>query len=86
MLAVIAIYCVVNMVLQTFIQPRYVGEAVGLSTTLTMVSLIFWTWVLGPVGAVLAVPVSLFFRAVLVEADPEGGWRMPLISGKPDRS
>jgi predicted PurR-regulated permease PerM len=86
MLAVIAIYCVVNMVLQTFIQPRYVGEAVGLSTTLTMVSLIFWTWVLGPVGAVLAVPVSLFFRAVLVEADPEGGWRMPLISGKPGGS
>jgi hypothetical protein len=35
---------------------------------------------------VLAVPVSLFFRAVLVEADPEGGWRMPLISGKPGGS
>ena len=86
MLAVIALYCVVNLVLQTFIQPRYVGEAVGLSTSLTMVSLIFWTWVLGPVGALLAVPMSLFFRAVLVEADPEGSWRMPLLSGRPVRS
>ena len=44
MLAVIVLYCLVNLVLQSFIQPRYVGEAVGLSTSLTMVSLIFWTW------------------------------------------
>jgi len=84
MLAVVVLYCVVNLVLQTFIQPRFVGEAVGLSTTLTMVSLIFWTWVLGPVGALLAVPMSLLFRAVLVEADPRGGWRMPLLSGRPE--
>ncbi len=82
MLTVIVLYSVVNVVLQTFIQPRFVGEAVGLSTTLTMVSLIFWTWVIGPVGAVLAVPMSLFFRAALVEADPAGGWRMPLLSGR----
>ena len=67
----------VNLVIQSFIQPRYVGEAVGLSTSLTFVSLVFWTWVLGPVGALLAVPMSLFFRALLVEADPEGGWRLP---------
>jgi predicted PurR-regulated permease PerM len=84
MLAVIVLYCLVNLVLQSFIQPRYVGEAVGLSTSLTMVSLIFWTWVLGPVGALLAVPMSLFFRAILVEADPGGRWRMPLITGDPD--
>ena len=84
MLAVIVLYCLVNLVLQSFIQPRFVGEAVGLSTSLTMVSLTIWTFVLGPVGALLAVPMSLFFRAILVEADPDSGWRMPLISGQPD--
>ena len=84
MLAVIVLYSLVNLVIQSFIQPRYVGEAVGLSTSLTFVSLVFWTWVLGPVGALLAVPMSLFFRAILVEADPDGGWRLPLISGQPD--
>jgi AI-2 transport protein TqsA len=82
MLAVIVLYSVVNFVIQSLIQPRYVGEAVGLSTSLTFVSLLFWTWVLGPVGALLAVPMSLLFRAILVEADPEGGWRMPLITGR----
>jgi predicted PurR-regulated permease PerM len=84
MLAVIAVYSVVNFVIQSLIQPRYVGEAVGLSTSLTFVSLLFWTWVLGPVGALLAVPMSLLFRAILVEADPEQRWRMPLVTGRPD--
>ena len=84
MLAVIVLYCLVNLVLQSFIQPRYVGEAVGLSTSLTFLSLMFWTWVLGPVGALLAVPMSLLFRAILIEADPDGAWRMPLVSGIPD--
>ena len=83
MLAVVVLYCVVNLVLQSFIQPRYVGDAVGLSTSLTFLSLVFWTWILGPVGALMAVPMSLLFRAILVEADPEGGWRLPLISGAP---
>lgn len=86
MVAVIVLYSVVNMVFCSFIQPRYVGEAVGLSTSLTFLSLVFWTWVLGPIGAVLAVPMSLLLRAILVESDPEGRWRLPLISGRPGRT
>jgi predicted PurR-regulated permease PerM len=80
---VIVIYSVVNVVIQSVIQPRYVGNAVGLSTTLTFLSLIFWAWVLGPLGALLAVPLSLFFKAVLVEANPDASWLTPLISGRP---
>ena len=84
MLAVIVVYCVVNLVIQSIIQPRYVGNAVGLSTSLTFLSLIFWTWVLGPLGALLAVPMSLLVRAILVQANPDAGWMLPLISGHPD--
>jgi AI-2 transport protein TqsA len=84
MLAVIVLYSAINVVIQSFIQPRYVGDAVGLSTSLTFLSLVFWTWVLGPIGALLAVPMSLLVRALLVEADPDGRWRLPLISGAPD--
>ncbi|WP_244928128.1 AI-2E family transporter [Nocardioides sp. W7] len=47
MLTVIVLYSAVNVVIQSIIQPRYVGQAVGLSTTLTFLSLVFWTWVLG---------------------------------------
>jgi AI-2 transport protein TqsA len=83
MLAVLVVYSLVNVVIQSVIQPRYVGHAVGLSTTLTFLSLVFWAWVLGPLGALLAVPMSLFFKAVLVEADPRARWMDPLISGRP---
>ena len=69
MLAVIVLYSVINVVIQSMIQPRMVGDAVGLSATLTFLSLVFWASILGPVGAVLAVPLSLFARSILVEAD-----------------
>jgi AI-2 transport protein TqsA len=86
MVAVIVIYSVVNLVIQSVIQPKVVGDAVGLSTTLTFLSLVFWAWILGPVGALLAVPMSLLFKAVLVEMDPAASWIGPLVSGRPARS
>ena len=47
----IAVYCVLNVVIQTVIQPKVVGDAVGLSTTLSFVSLVFWAWVDRPARA-----------------------------------
>lgn len=82
MLSVIAVYCVLNVVIQSVIQPKVVGDAVGLSTTLSFFSLVFWTWVIGPLGALLAIPLTLFAKAVLVDADPTTRWLRPLISNK----
>lgn len=82
MIAVIAVYSVINVIIQSVIQPRYVGDAVGLSPTITLLSLIFWAWALGAIGALLAVPFSLFMRAVLVEADPSAHWVLPILSGQ----
>jgi AI-2 transport protein TqsA len=84
MIAVIVVYTVINFVIQSVIQPRFVGDAVGLSATLTFISLVFWAWAIGALGALLAVPLSLLFKALLVEADPEARWTLPLISGKPE--
>ena len=77
MVTVIIVYSVINFVIQSIIQPRVVGDSVGLSPTLTFLSLVFWTWVIGPVGALLAVPLSLLTRALLVEADPRDGGPCP---------
>ena len=82
MLAVIVVYCVVNFLIQSIIQPRVVGDAVGLTPLFTFMSLVFWTWVIGPLGALLAVPLSLLARALLIEADPRSRWALPLIAGK----
>ena len=82
MLAVIVTYSVVNFLIQSVIQPRVVGDAVGLTALFTFMSLVFWTWVIGPLGALLAVPLTLLARALLIETNPRLRWALPLISGK----
>ena len=78
MVAVVVIYLVINFVLQSLIQPRYVGNAVGLSATATFVALVFWAWVLGPLGTLLSVPATLLALAVLVD-DPGRSWVTALV-------
>jgi predicted PurR-regulated permease PerM len=73
-LAVIAVYCVVNVVLQVLVQPKFVADAVNLSLTLSFVSVVFWTFVIGPLGAILAIPLTLLVRALVLEPDPGSGW------------
>jgi AI-2 transport protein TqsA len=83
LLAVIAIYCVANVTLQVLIQPKFVSDAVDLSLTLSFFSVVFWTFVIGPLGAILSVPLTLLVRAVLLEGDPGSRW-LRWLSG--DRS
>jgi predicted PurR-regulated permease PerM len=85
MLAVIAVYSIVNFMIQSVIQPKVVGDAVGLSTTVTLLSLVFWTWVLGPLGAVLAIPLSLLAKGLLIDIDPATRWIDVVISSGPVR-
>ncbi|WP_344891215.1 AI-2E family transporter [Nonomuraea antimicrobica] len=82
MLLVVAAYIVINVVTQSFILPKFLGDAVGLSTTMTFISLIVWTSVLGPLGAILAIPLSLLTRALLIDSDPSAAWAQALVSGK----
>jgi predicted PurR-regulated permease PerM len=81
MLAVVVVYSALNVVIQSVIQPKIVGDAVGLSSTITMLSLVFWAYTLGAIGALMAVPLTLFAKAVLVDADPRAASIKPLLSG-----
>ena len=49
---VIVAYSVINVMIQSLLQPKFVGDAVGLSVTLTFLSLVFWTRVSGLWGGV----------------------------------
>lgn len=80
-LLVIAVYSVVNFVLQTIVQPKIVGDSVGLSGTLSFLSLIVWGTVFGGIGAVVAIPLTLLVRAVFVDTDPDRRWLGPLLGG-----
>jgi len=84
MLIVIAVYSGINFVIQSLIQPRFVGDSVNLATTVTLLSMTMWTWIIGPLGALLAIPLTLLIRAVLIEIDPSTRWiGLLLESGTP---
>lgn len=75
-IAIIVIYGIINAVVQSVVQPKVVGNAVALSQTLTFFSVLFWALVLGAIGAILAVPLTLLVRAILVDSDPRARvWR-----------
>jgi AI-2 transport protein TqsA len=82
-LVVVAVFLVVNFLLTSVVQPKFVGDAVGLSVSVTLIALVFWAWLLGPLGAVLAVPLTLLVKVLLVDADPRARWMNALVGSTP---
>ena len=83
LIAVVVVYSVLNFVVQTLIQPRFVGDSVGLSMTVTFIALLFWGWVMGALGALLAIPLTLLVKVMLVDVDPRGHWLDALLREEP---
>ena len=71
------------MIIQSVIQPKFVGDAVGLTTTMSFLSLIVWAYLLGPLGAILAIPASLLVKALLLDVDPTARWLQLFFGDEP---
>lgn len=83
-LAVLIVYCVLNFVIQVLVQPKFTGESVGVTPVVSFFSLLFWVFVLGPLGALLALPATLLIKALLIDADPNARWINLFIASSPD--
>jgi AI-2 transport protein TqsA len=58
-------YLVINIVFGNLIEPNLLGRRLGISTLVVLLSLVFWAWVWGPVGALLAVPLTMVVKIML---------------------
>ncbi len=82
-LLVVIIYSVVNFVIQSIIQPKFNGDAVGVTALVSFLSLLLWSSVIGALGALLALPMTLLAKALLVDHDPQMRWLNAFISNDP---
>lgn len=68
-LLVLAGYLIVNFTLGNFVEPRVMGKALGLSPLVVFLSMVFWGLLWGPIGALLAVPLTMVIKILLASTE-----------------
>lgn len=77
---VIGLFVGVNMIMGSVVEPRFMGRRLGLSTLVVFLSLIFWGWLLGMVGMLLSVPLTMIFKIALENSEGGKGFAILLSS------
>ena len=75
-------FATVNIVIGSIVEPKFMGEGLGLSTLVVFLSLVFWGWVLGPVGMLLSVPLTMIMK-IAFESNEETYWISVMLGGEP---
>ncbi|MDA7744183.1 AI-2E family transporter [Porticoccaceae bacterium] len=73
-------FVVVNFLMGSAIEPRWMGKGLNLSPLVVFVSLVFWGWILGPVGMLLSIPLTIIVKIALA-ANKDTQWISVMLGG-----
>jgi len=73
----------INGFAENVVKPKYMGEELDLSPFTVVFSVVFWSALLGPFGAILSVPMTMAFKTLILEPDPSNRWLAALMSAEP---
>ena len=75
---VIALYTGVNIIIGSIVEPKIMGRGLGLSTLVVFLSLLFWGWLLGIVGMLLSIPLTIMAK-IAFDAHENTKWVSVLL-------
>jgi predicted PurR-regulated permease PerM len=82
----IAGFVAVNVTIGNVVEPRVMGQGLGLRMLVVFVSLVFWGWVLGPIGMLLAVPLTMTLKIMLKNYDQTRPFALLLEGAEEDEA
>ena len=77
-------YLAINIAIGNFIEPKFLGKGLGISTLVVLLSLLFWGFLFGIGGMFLAVPLTMSLKIAL-DANPNTKFIAVLLSDKIER-
>lgn len=72
------VYISVNVIVGSVIEPKVMGKGLGLSTLVVFLSLLFWGWLLGIVGLLLSIPLTIMAK-IIFQANENTQWISTLL-------
>ena len=76
------LYGLINNFFDIAIAPRYLGKGLDLSALVSFLAVILWTWILGPIGAFMALPLTVMVKKLVLESFPETQLLASLMSSE----